>query len=155
MTSTNTTLEVSRWVPTKRDKVFAAWTHAKEMDWYCPEDMKVISAEADVRVGGEYRAAMKDRDGETHTCYGQYVELVPDRRIAFTLRWEEERQMATEVIVDLAEQRGGTRITIRQKGFDDPGVAKGHEAGWMSTLGHLAHHLLTAAYQEDQGREAR
>jgi uncharacterized protein YndB with AHSA1/START domain len=78
MSSTSKRLEVSRLIQAPREAVFQAWTVTDRMNWYCPEDMILVSATADVRVGGAFRASMQGQDGKVHTCYGTYQEIVPN-----------------------------------------------------------------------------
>lgn len=152
MSSTPTTVELSRWVPAQRHEVFAAWTTQEQLEWFCPEDWKIVSVECDVRLEGGYRAVMEDQDGEQHVSMGAYGEIVPDERLVFTQRWEESHWDSTVVTVELTDDQGGTRINVRETGFDDAGVSKGQESAWLSMLGHLAKHLSTAAFHAAESR---
>jgi uncharacterized protein YndB with AHSA1/START domain len=141
MTSIQNSFEVSRRISAKRQEVFDAWTRGESMDWYCPENMRVVSADADVRIGGAYRVTMRADDGQTHTFYGIYEAIVPDRRLVFSHQWEDREPVQTHVTVQFEDDDGGTEVTVTQHGFADPGEAKGHETGWASTLRHLASQL--------------
>jgi uncharacterized protein YndB with AHSA1/START domain len=138
MTSTKNSLEVSHLITAPREQVYEAWTRREQMDWYSPEDMEVIASNADVRVGGMFRASMKGPDAKVHTAYGKYLVLAPSRKLVFTHQWEGPNPVETRVTVELADRPGGTEVTLRQEGFLDPEEAKGHEKGWASALRNLA-----------------
>lgn len=76
------------------------------------------------------------------TCSGEYVELVPHRRVVFTYGWERpEVQIppgSTTVEIDLAPRPDGrTRLTLVHRGLDDL-AAEAHDGGWRHFLGRLA-----------------
>jgi len=154
MTSTRKNLEVSRRILAKREEVFDAWTHPDWMDWYCPETMRVISASADVRIGGTYRVTMRADDGQTHTCYGAYEAIVPDRRLVFSHQWEDREPVQTHVTVQLEDDDVGTEVTVTQEGFLDADEAKSHEIGWISTLAHLEKQLAEPAPVRQRAQQA-
>jgi uncharacterized protein YndB with AHSA1/START domain len=137
-------LQLNKWIRAKRDKVFAAWTEPEIMrQWFFPQEMTLVSAEADVRVGGRFRAAMSDGT-QTYTVTGSYHEVISGERLVFSHQWEEQDAVETRVIVEFADQDGGTLVSITQEGFRSRESAKGHEGGWQSTLEHLEL-FLTAA----------
>lgn len=143
MSHTDTSLEVSRKILARREEVFEAWTRPEKMDWYSPEDMRLTAANADVRVGGMFRATMEGKDGESHTCYGRYEQIAPNHKLVFTHQWEGARPVQTRVSVQFEDQDGGTLVTLSQSGFVDPQEAKGHEEGWASTLRNLEKQLTS------------
>jgi uncharacterized protein YndB with AHSA1/START domain len=131
-------LRVDHLITGRRDRVYDAWTRRELMGWFCPEGMTIVEAEADVRVGGEFRCSMRGDDGELHTCFGVYEEIVPGRKLAFTHSWEEREPVETHVVVELEDRSGGTEVIVSQRGFIDPEEMRGHERGWASTLRNLA-----------------
>ena len=152
MTHTQDSLEVSQQIPAKREQVFAAWAGPAPKDWFAPEDMQIVSAEADVRVGGKFRLSMKGQDGQVHTCYGKYEEVVPDQRVVFTHQWEGQKPVETRVTVKFEDDGPGTKVTLQQEGFEDPAEAKGHAEGWASTLRSLAKQFPKAKTASQQPR---
>jgi len=141
----NHKLKLSKWIRAKRDKVFAAWTEPELMrQWFCPRELTLVSAESDVRVGGQFRAAMSNGT-ETFTVTGVYRELVPGQRLVFSHRWEEQDAVDTLVTVEFADQDGGTLVSLTHEGFRTSEAEKGHEDGWQSTFDSLTHFLASAA----------
>ena len=138
-------LSLSKWIRAKRAKVFAAWTEPEIMrQWFCPRDLTLVSAEADVRVGGRFRAVMTN-GSETYTVNGTYREVVPGERLVFSHQWEEAEAVETRVTVEFTDQDDGTLVSLTHLGFRNDESAKGHEGGWQSTLEHLAEFLGSRA----------
>jgi uncharacterized protein YndB with AHSA1/START domain len=65
--------------------------------------------EIDARVGGSFRF-VDQRDGETTEHAGEYVEIVPHRRLAFSLSVE-RRPHITRVMVEIAAVSSGVTLT--------------------------------------------
>jgi uncharacterized protein YndB with AHSA1/START domain len=77
-----------------------------------------IQAEIDPRPGGVYRLDPNGRD----VIRGEYLEVVPDRRFAFTWGWENPSEgMAavpagsTRVEIDLEPHGKGTRVRLTHR----------------------------------------
>ena len=87
-TDTATSLTLTRVIRADREAVFRAWTEPDQMrKWFCPEGGTVDAAESDLEVGGRYKVAMRMPTG-VHVATGEYREIVPPSRLAFTWRWE-------------------------------------------------------------------
>jgi len=145
-------LEIHQRIPAMPEKVFQAWTHPEAMSWYCPEDMTVISAEADAKIHGKYRVSMRADTGKVYTFDGTYEEIIPNRKLVFTHQWEEAEPVETVVTVEFAEHNGGTELTIKHNGIATEELAKGHEAGWTSTLRNLEKQFSTPAPTDERPR---
>ena len=63
----------------------------------------------DARVAGSFHIAER-HDGAGHT--GEYVEIVPRRRLVFTLRTEDHPNVRTRVTVEIAPLRSGSQLTL-------------------------------------------
>jgi uncharacterized protein YndB with AHSA1/START domain len=78
---------VKRVIQASRSSVLKAWTDANTMlGWYAPRAIKVLDAQAEPRVGGDYRVTMGDEEGSA-TVAGVYTTLVPDEFIRSTWQW--------------------------------------------------------------------
>jgi len=134
-------LFVSRLIRAKRDAVYAAWTDPEIMRrWFCPRDLQLVSAEADVRVGGRFLAVMSN-GSQTHTVHGTYREVVPGRRLVFSHQWQEQDAVSTLVTVEFADRDGGTLVSLTHEGFRNQESARGHDVGWQSTFDSLLRYL--------------
>ena len=70
--------------------VFDAFSTAAGLTaWWGPEDLPVIAAQADVRVGGTFRVRFPSSDGRVHECTGEFLEIQKPERIVMTWRWAE------------------------------------------------------------------
>ena len=78
------------------------------------------TAEVDAQVGGTIRWTHANGD----TCAGQFVELVPARRIVFTYGWErpdvEIPPGSTTVEITLEPRDGGTQLRLVHRGLAGP-----------------------------------
>jgi uncharacterized protein YndB with AHSA1/START domain len=101
------------------------------MQWMAP------AARSDPQPGGELSWTHHAGD----SVVGQFVELVPGRRVVFTFGWDrpdvEVPEGSTVVEIDLRPQRGGTLLRLVHRGLDGP-MADAHDGGWTNYLARLA-----------------
>jgi uncharacterized protein YndB with AHSA1/START domain len=94
-------------------------------------------AELDPRVGGTYRVLVQGK----HPGVGEFVEVVPDRKVVFTFGWDEPDHPipagSTEVEITLIPDDGKTRVRFVHRGLPDDAVAE-HTHGWDHYLDRLA-----------------
>jgi uncharacterized protein YndB with AHSA1/START domain len=79
-------LNLKRFFPVAREKVWRAWTDPKALgQWFRPDaSFSIPVAEADVRVGGRFRVLMVNAQGEEFDLNGIYREVVSGRRLVMT-----------------------------------------------------------------------
>jgi len=83
--ATKPSLTLKRYLKATPDRVFAAWTEPEKIaQWFGPEEIELLRAEADAHVGGRFRIVMRGRDGEEHDVSGLYREVVPNERLVYT-----------------------------------------------------------------------
>jgi uncharacterized protein YndB with AHSA1/START domain len=116
------------------ETVWRYWTDpARICEWWG------ASAELDPRKGG----GCVVRLGGDAVMRGEYVELVPYRRIVFTLGWEAAEGAppvppgSSTVTITLADDGGDTILTLRHTGLP-PATGGMHEVGWSHFLPFLA-----------------
>jgi predicted enzyme related to lactoylglutathione lyase/uncharacterized protein YndB with AHSA1/START domain len=139
--SQRTDIIVSRLIKAPRERVFAAWTTPSEiMKWFGPDTCHALSAEIDLRVGGEYKFKVKsEMMGETDLA-GVYREVNPPSRLVYTWNWKSgpmAEMGETVVTVDFAERNGGTEVQITHTGFVSSEGASQHSYGWNGCLDKL------------------
>ena len=92
-------------------------------------------ADLDPRPGGRFQVAFKDS-----TVRGEYVELVPDRRVVFTWGWDAPGAIVgpggSIVEIDLEPRGTGTRLHLVHRGLPAAELAS-HTAGWDFFLPRL------------------
>jgi uncharacterized protein YndB with AHSA1/START domain len=97
-------------------------------------------------VGGELEATpgglLRIRMPGGQVASGQFVELVPERRIVFTWGWEgggiPVAPGTTRVVVELEAMDGGTLVRLTHHDIDEPRLADEHRDGWQRYLERLS-----------------
>jgi uncharacterized protein YndB with AHSA1/START domain len=81
----NHEISITRTLAASRDKVWRCWVEPELLkQWFCPKPWFVSKAEIDVRPGGASLIVMNGPNGEEMPNPGQYLEVVPHRRLSFT-----------------------------------------------------------------------
>jgi uncharacterized protein YndB with AHSA1/START domain len=94
-------------------------------------------AELDPQVGGVYRVLAQGK----HPGVGEFVEVVPDRKVVFTFGWDEPNHPippgSTEVEITLIPDGEKTRVRLVHRGLPEDAV-NDHTQGWDHYLDRLA-----------------
>jgi uncharacterized protein YndB with AHSA1/START domain len=122
--------------------VFDAFADPRRMlQWLGPRDYPATYVEADLCVGGKWRACLDSAaTGEKLWHGGVYQEIVPSRTLAFTFAWDQEDGRPgnqTLVHITFEDQASKTLMTFRQSIFETPESCEGHEKGWSSAFDRL------------------
>jgi len=132
-----TALEIRRTIPAPRERVFDAWTQAKELNrWSAPSPM-TPTAEVDLRVGGRYRIVMRHPDGTEHRVAGVYRTIDRPTKLVYTWKWEDSPMPDSVVTVEFHERGKQTEVVLRHEGLADPESRGRHEHGWTACLDNL------------------
>jgi uncharacterized protein YndB with AHSA1/START domain len=95
-----------------------------------------VSAVLDARPGGIFQLDPNHRD----VIYGEFLEVVPFRRVVFTWGWKEpDHPMppgSSRVEIELLPQGNGTLLRLRHYGVA-PLLRERHTHGWTHYLGRL------------------
>lgn len=141
----NLSLEVKRVVRATPERIYRARTDPTQLrQWQCPEGMTVKSAEANGHVGGKYEVTMMSPDGSEHPVHGEFIELIPNERIALSWNywWGEEARSTTQITVSLLPiNPDETQITLLHEHFQYDEDRDDHRDGWTSALVNLERHL--------------
>jgi len=131
------TLRMERRLAAPPQRVFAAWTDpAQVKQWAAPGPMACSVAEVDLKVGGRYRIAMSGPDGGEHVAVGEYREVVPNRRLVYTWRWESWRASHQDslVTVEFTADGTGTLLALTHSALPDEDAVTQHGMGWEGCL---------------------
>jgi uncharacterized protein YndB with AHSA1/START domain len=140
------TLLLERAFRAPAEAVFDAWTSEEVMrrwfhgrhDWETPE------AKVDLRIGGAVRVVMRDPEkGTEHGGGGQYTEIDPPSRLAFTWTWDEDPR-ETLIELDFEEAEGVTTVRFTHSNLRDEESARSHEEGWSTCFDNLEQALATS-----------
>jgi uncharacterized protein YndB with AHSA1/START domain len=139
------TLHLERVLPAPRSLVFRANTEPDELArWWGPTGFTAPGVEVDLRVGGRYRIAMQPPEGDLFHLSGEFREVDPPTRLAYTFRWEEPDPDDRETVVTLSlgDLGGATELIVDQGFFASEGRRSLHEQGWTEALDRL-HELFS------------
>lgn len=132
-TTTETAIHIDRTFAAPMQRVYDAWTRPELMtQWYCPNPAWELTAETDVRVGGDWVLRMGP-----HVIRGQYTELDEPRLIAFTWKWDEFDQPPSQVRIELTEVDGATRMVLTHTDLENADDVKNHLEGWDGCFARL------------------
>jgi uncharacterized protein YndB with AHSA1/START domain len=133
-------LGMTRVLPAPRAVVFRAFTDPGELaKWWGPSGFTSPSVEVDLRVGGSYRIAMQPPDGDLFYLSGEFREVDPPARLAYTFRWEDPAPDDQENLVSLSfrDLGGATEIVFTQGPFATEARRALHEQGWTDGFERL------------------
>ncbi len=106
-------------------------------------------AEIDPRPGGIYKVLVQGR----HPSLGEFLEAVPDERVAFTFGWDEPDHPipagSSKIEISLLPEGDKTRVRLVHSGLPADAVGD-HTHGWNHYLDRLA----TAVGGGDPGPDA-
>lgn len=81
--------------------------------WFGPRGWPVTLCEMDFRKGGHFRFQMTGPEGEKSPPFGgEYLEIVPDRKIVYDNGFEEPGSEKMVVTITFDEKNGKTTLTM-------------------------------------------
>lgn len=139
-------LRLKRILPAPRAAVYRALSDPGALArWWGPRGFTAPSVEFHPRIGGSYRIAMQPPDGDLFYISGEFREVDPPARLAYTFRWDppdpDDRQ--TVVTLALGDRGERTEVLLIQGEFATDERLALHEAGWIDSFGRLEQVLLT------------
>jgi uncharacterized protein YndB with AHSA1/START domain len=137
-----TAIRIERMFRAPVEAVFAAWTSAEMLRrWYPPgADWDTPVAEIDLRVGGKLRLVMRDPAGDEFGGGGEYREIDPPRRLAFTWAWDRSDARAETQLIEVEftdNQDGTTTVVMVNRGLRDEQSKGSHREGWEGSFDNL------------------
>lgn len=142
-----TSLTLVRRIRARPAIVFEALTTAEGIGaWWGPDDLPVLFAEVDARIGGSYRVRFQTLDGLQHEVCGDYLEVDPPRRVAMTWRYlfggePEEAGRVSHIECDLTPIADGTELTFTHAQLKNEASLASHERGWTGSMVKLVGRL--------------
>ncbi|MER5579407.1 SRPBCC family protein [Streptomyces massasporeus] len=127
--------------------VFRELTDPRELTrWWGPDGFTIPSVESDLRPGGAYRIAMRPPEGELFYLVGEFLEVEPPERLAYTFRWEDPDPEDRETVVTLSLHdidAARSELVLDQGDFASERRRALHEEGWSQGLGKLGELLAS------------
>ena len=145
-------IRVTRRFRAPPDQVFNAWLDPEIAgEWlFATASHPMARVEIDARVGGSFRF-VDQRDGEMTEYTGEYVEIVPHRRLAFSLSVEKCPHVITRVMVEIVPMKNGCALTLTHENLPPDYVSR-TEGRWTGILYGLGVTLDSgfAEFHDDQ-----
>jgi uncharacterized protein YndB with AHSA1/START domain len=141
------TLEMKRVLPAPPSRVFTALTQPGELaKWWGPSGFTSPSVEFEPHVEGPYRIRMQPPEGSAFHLAGEFLEVEPPVRLAYTFRWEEPDpdDRETTVVLTLRDLGESTELALVQGAFATEERRALHKGGWSDSLQRL-HELISPA----------
>jgi uncharacterized protein YndB with AHSA1/START domain len=136
-------LTLVRRIAARPSIVFDATTTSEGVAaWWGPDDLPVVLAQIDARVGGAYRVRFRTLDGREHEACGEYLEVSRPTRLVMTWRYDfggepEELGRTSRIEVDLRPIESGTELTFTHAQLRNDESRTSHEWGWTGALAKL------------------
>jgi uncharacterized protein YndB with AHSA1/START domain len=139
-TTSGLTLELTRTLPAPRSAVWSAMTKAEQFArWWGPKGFTAPTVDFEPRVEGRYRIAMQPPDGELFHLHGEFREVDPPSRLAYTFVWDPPNPDDRETVVTLSLRDRGeqTEVSLNQGEFATEERWALHEGGWSDSFEKL------------------
>jgi len=135
------TISLHRVLRAPPERVYRAFLDPAAMaKWLPPHGFTGTVHELDAKVGGKYRMSFTNfGSGNSHSFGGEYLELVPGKRIVHTDRFDDPN-LPGEMITTIAlvKVSCGTELHVTQEGVPSMIPPEMCYLGWQESLELLA-----------------
>jgi uncharacterized protein YndB with AHSA1/START domain len=134
------TLRMTRTLPAPPSVVWQAMTDPEQLSrWWGPQGFTSPEVDFDPEVGRSYRIAMQPPAGDLFYLSGEFKEVEPPARLAYTFVWDPATPDDRETLVELSlEPRGEqTEVRFTQGEFATQERLELHEGGWTDGFARL------------------
>src|ERR1043165_8251681 len=130
------TIKLHRVFKTTPERLYKAFIDPEAMvKWLPPHGFTGKVHSMDARVGGKYKMSFTNfTTGSSHSFGGDYLELVPGKRLVHTHVFDAGPPGTMKVTIDLRKVLVGTEIHITQEGVPDAIPAEACYLGWSESL---------------------
>jgi uncharacterized protein YndB with AHSA1/START domain len=146
--SAGLTLELKRVLPAGRSAAFGAFSDPSELaKWWGPRGFSTPSVAFRARVGESYRIEMQPPEGDRFYLTGEFREVDPPARLAYTFAWEDPDPDDVDTVVDLSFRDLGqsTEVALGQGPFKTEARRRLHRDGWTDSFDKLERLMSTRA----------
>ena len=145
------TIRLHRVFKTTPERLYKAFLDPEAMaKWLPPNGFTGKVDKMDARVGGSYHMSFTNfTTGSIHSFGGEYLELVPGKRIVHTDRFDKGLVGTMTVTVEIKKVMVGTELHVTQEGVPDAIPAEACYLGWGESLDLLK--MLVEPEIPDQG----
>jgi uncharacterized protein YndB with AHSA1/START domain len=135
------TVRLHRVLTAPPERVYRAFIDPDAMArWLPPNGFTGKVHSMDARVGGRFHMSFTHfASGKSHGFGGEFLELVPGKRLRYTDRFDDPNLPGTiTVTVSLKAVSCGTELSIEQEGVPDVIPSEMCYLGWQESLRSLA-----------------
>jgi uncharacterized protein YndB with AHSA1/START domain len=127
-------IRVTRRFRAPPERVFDAWLDPEAAgQWlFATASRPMTRVEIDARAAGSYFFAVR-RNGALVEHSGEYIEIVPHRRLVFTLCMPDHPHVTTQVMVEINALKTGCELVLTHANVP-PDRAHHTEARWTGIL---------------------
>lgn len=141
-------ITLTRLIAAPAEKIWQCWTDPAILPrWFGPDGYSCVTKEIDLQEGGLWRFDMIGPDGTVWANRHRYTLFDPLKRLEFLLDADDDGSAPMEVVVVLAPEAGGTRITQTMT-FPSVEMCQGALAFGADRLGQTTLAKLEAAAQK-------
>ena len=144
----NLDLVLERTVPVPPELVYKAWTTPELVkQWFAPRPFTTSECEIDLRPGGIFRTVMTTPEGEDMDGAGCVLEVVENRRLAWTAALgpgfrPQESDLPFTAVIDMEPDGNGGTLYRATAIHGTPEFATSHKEmgffeGWGTVLDQL------------------
>ncbi len=131
------------------EAVFRALTDPAELGawWGAPGAYRTFDWQVDLRPGGAWSAGAENLGtGKLTRVAGEYLAVEPPRLLEYPWIPDWEPGLRTVVRMEIAPTPGGSRVTVRHRGFlGHEAACRDHGQGWEHVLAWLSHRFAGGA----------
>ena len=135
------TIRLHRVLRAKPERVYRAFLDPDAMvKWLPPNGFTAKVHQMDAKVGGSHRMSFTNfTTGKSHSFGGRYLELVPNERLRYTDKFDDENLPGEmQVTVTLKKVSCGTELNVVQEGVPEVIPPDACYVGWQESLALLA-----------------
>ncbi len=134
-------VRLHRVIRASPEKLYRAFTEADALaKWLPPYGFTCSVHHLEAVVGGTFRMSFRNfTSGNSHSFGGEYLELVPNRQIRYTDKFDDSNLPGVmQVTVKFEPVSCGTDLSVVQEGIPDVIPAEMCYLGWQESLAQLA-----------------
>jgi uncharacterized protein YndB with AHSA1/START domain len=148
---------ITREIAAPVEIVFRAWTDPEQLvQWHAPNGCTFRFRTVDLRQGGTFHSCIHTPDGQDCWVCGQYVEIVPNQKLVYTMAMADENgnrvdsvsagkesdwPAETTVTVTFEPKNGKTLLTLSQTVSEAVAKRTGAYPSWLQMFDRLAQML--------------
>jgi uncharacterized protein YndB with AHSA1/START domain len=131
-------LQIQRTIQASPERVFDAWVDPLQMvKWWGPKGVRCLSADVDLRVGGQYRIENELPDGSVLWISGEFEKIARPHLLRYTWQVGSGVTAVEQVTVRFDPGDGGTTVTVLHQRIPGKALRDQHEQGWDGCLSGL------------------